>query len=78
MGYSEIRRIAIEHSKKAGLPRIKIHGFRHPRVSYLLSQGMSCRTVARWVGDTEEAALQAYSHLIPDEKDQIGKFLNGE
>ena len=47
MGYSEIRRIAIKHSKKAGLPHIKIHGFRHSCVSFLLSQGMNYRTVAR-------------------------------
>lgn len=59
------------------IKHIKIHGFRHSCVSYLLSQGMSYRTVARWVGDTEEVVLQTYSHLIPDEKDQIGKFLNG-
>ena len=78
MGYSEIRRIVIKYSKKAGLPHIKIHGFRHSCVSYLLSQGMSYRTVARWVGDTEEVVLQTYSHLIPDEKDQIGKFLDDE
>lgn len=56
------------------IKRIKILGFRHFCVSYLLSQGMSYRTVARWVGDTEEVVLQAYSHLIPDEKDQIGKI----
>ena len=38
---------------------------------------MNYRTVARWVGDTEEVILQTYSHLVPDEKDQIGRFLNG-
>lgn len=64
--------------QKAGLPHIKVHGFRHSCVSYLLSQGMSYRTIARWVGDTEEVVLQTYSHLIPDEKGQIGKFPNGD
>ena len=76
MGYSEIRRIVIKCSKKAGLPHIKIHGFRHSCVSWLLSKGMSYRTVARWVGDTESVVLETYSHLVPDEKDQIANFLD--
>lgn len=76
LGPSEVRRIVLKHAKLAGLPHIKIHGFRHSCVSYLLSQGMNYRTVARWVGDTEEVILQTYSHLVPDEKDQIANFLD--
>ena len=38
--------------------------------------GHEPRTVARWVGDTEEVILQTYSHLVPDEKDQIGRLLD--
>lgn len=78
MGPSEVRRLIIKYSSMACLPHIRIHGFRHSCVSYLLSQGMSHRTVARWVGDTEEVILQTYSHLIGDEKDQIANFLNGD
>lgn len=77
LGPSEVRRLVIKYSRKAELPHIKIHGFRHSCVSYLLSQGMNYRTVARWVGDTEEVILQTYSHLIADEKDRIGQFLDG-
>lgn len=76
MGPSEVRRIVLKHAKLAGLPHIKIHGFRHSCVSYLLSKGMNYRTVARWIGDTEEVILQTYSHLVPDEKDQIANFLD--
>ena len=57
---------------------MKVHGFRHSCVSYLLSKGMSYRTVPRWVGDTEQVELQTYPHLLPDEKDEIADFLNGE
>ena len=39
---------------------------------------MSYRTVPRWVGDTEQVELQTYPHLLPDEKDEIADFLNGE
>ena len=45
-------------------------------MSLLLSEGMRYRTVARWVGDTEAVVLQTYSHLVPDEKDQIADFLD--
>ena len=45
-------------------------------VSWLLSKGMSYRTVARWVGDTESVVLETYSHLVPDEKDQIANFFD--
>lgn len=57
---------------------MKAHGFRHSCVSYLLSKGTSYRTVARWVGDTEQIVLQTYSHPLPGEKDEIADFLNGE
>ena len=75
MGYSEIRRRVIKYEQLAGLPHMRVHGFRHSCVSWLLSQGMSHRTVARWVGDTEAVILQTYSHLLPDEKDAIADFI---
>lgn len=75
MGYSEARRRVLKYEKLAGLPHMKVHGFRHSCVSWLLSQGMSHRTVARWVGDTEAVILQTYSHLLPDEKDAIADFI---
>ncbi len=55
---------------------MKVHGFRHSCVSWLLSEGVSYRTVARWVGGTEAVVLQTYSHLLPDEKDEIAKFID--
>ena len=76
IGHSEVRRRVDKYIKLAGLPHMKVHGFRHSCVSYLLSQGMSYRTVARWVGDTETVVLQTYSHLLPDEKDEIATFLD--
>ena len=76
IGHSDVRRRVDKYIKKAGLPHMKVHGFRHSCVSWLLSEGMSYRTVARWVGDTEAVVLQTYSHLVPDEKDQIADFLD--
>lgn len=76
VGHSEVRRKIDKYIAMAGLPHMKIHGFRHSCVSWLLSKGMSYRTVARWVGDTEAVVLQTYSHLLPDEKDQIADFLD--
>lgn len=76
IGYSEVRRKILRYEKRAGLPKMKVHGFRHSCVSWLLSKGMSYRTVARWVGDTEAVVLATYSHLVPDEKDQIAGFID--
>ena len=45
-------------------------------MSWLLSKGMNYCTVARWVGDTESVVLETYSHLIPDEKNEIANFLD--
>ena len=78
IGHSEVRRRIDKYMAKAELPHMKVHGFRHSCVSYLLSKGMSYRTVARWVGDTEIVVLQTYSHLLPDEKNQIADFLDGD
>ena len=78
IGHSEVRRRIDKYIKAAGLPHMNVHGFRHSCVSYLLSKGMSYRTVARWVGDTEAVVLQTYSHLLPSEKDEIAKFFDGE
>jgi integrase len=78
IGHSEVRRRIDKYVEKAGLPHIKVHGFRHSCVSWLLSKGMSYRTVARWVGDTEAVVLSTYSHLLPDEKDQIAEFIGKE
>ncbi|MBQ7243705.1 MAG: tyrosine-type recombinase/integrase [Bacilli bacterium] len=58
IGHSEVRRRIDKYVKKTELPHIKVHGFRHSCVSYLLSKGMSYRTVARWVGGTEAVVLQ--------------------
>jgi len=77
LSYSEARRLTIRYAKLAGIFRIRLHEFRHSCVSWLLSNGMNYRTVARWVGDTESVVLSTYSHLIPGEKDQIAVFLNG-
>ncbi len=76
IGHSEIGRRVDKYLAKAGLPHMKAHGFCHSCVSYLLSKGMSYRTVARWVGDIEQVVLQTYSHLLPDEKDEIAKFID--
>lgn len=78
VGHSKVRRKIDKNMKLAGLPHMKIHGFRHSCASWLLSQDMSYGTVARWVGGTETVVLQTYSHLLPDEKDEIAVFLDAK
>jgi|GEM_PF-830157 len=75
-GQTTVRRKCNEYASAAGLEPIKLHEFRHSCVSNLLGNGMSYRTVARWVGDTEAMVLSTYSHLLPDEKTAISDFFN--
>jgi integrase len=56
-----------------------MHVLRHTFVSACLSEGMSVRAVAEFVGDTEATVQHTYSHMMPDDRDKarkaIGRFL---
>lgn len=77
MGETSVRRKMLRYSGMAKLKPIKIHGFRHSCASNLLKNGISPRIVAQWLGDNENTVLSVYSHLLPDEKDQIADFYSG-
>jgi integrase len=70
-----VRRLAKEYAKKAGLPSIKIHEFRHSCASNLIRANFPVRIVAQWLGDTESTILDYYSHMFPDEANSIGRLL---
>jgi integrase len=72
-----VRRLAKEYAKKAGLPSIKIHEFRHSCASNLIRANFPVRIVAQWLGDTESTILEYYSHMFPDEANSIGRFFDG-
>lgn len=69
-----VRRLAKEYAKKAGLPPLKIHEFRHSCASNLLREKFPLRIVANWLGDTESTVLDYYSHMFSDEATTIGNY----
>lgn len=69
--------------RRAGLPAVRLHDFRHGCVSVLLALGVPPRTVMEIVGHaTLEMTMNVYAHVSLDDKrsalDQLGKLLDGE
>ena len=54
IGRSEAKWHVGKYISKARLPYMKVQRFRHICISYLLSNNMSYRIIARWIGDTEK------------------------
>lgn len=77
LGQSEAHRLNLRYARKAGLPAIKLHEFRHSCATCLLANGVSPRYVSRWLGhSSEETTLKYYSHLLPDEETVVSDFWN--
>ncbi len=56
-----------KYTRIAGLPRIRIHDFRHSYVSMLLSNGANFAVIASLIGDTIEQVVKTYSHWINED-----------
>jgi len=78
LGETSVRRLNKEYAAKAGLKALRLHEFRHSCASNLLRAKVSVRLVARWLGDTETTLLNTYSHLFPDEDNEIFDFFRAE
>ena len=64
-------------AKQAGLPRIKIHDFRHSHVSLLVNEGINIQEIARRLGHSDiKMTLNTYAHLYPREEERAIKILN--
>lgn len=50
--------------RKAGLPRLPLHGTRHTWVTCALSLGLEIEEVAAQIGDTPEMVREVYDHFI--------------
>lgn len=61
----------------AGLPRIRVHDFRHSHASLLANEGINIQEVARRLGHSNiEITWQTYAHLYPREEERALKILN--
>ncbi|MBQ1263495.1 MAG: site-specific integrase [Oscillospiraceae bacterium] len=57
---------------KGGVKRIRVHDLRHSCASYLIHSGVSIVAVSRQLGHTDiEQTLNTYSHLLPDDREQM-------
>ena len=67
------RRIA----RRAGLPEISLHEFRHSHASLLINEGISIQEIARRLGHTDvQTTWKVYAHLYPREEERAVRILN--
>ena len=64
-------------AEQAGLPRIRIHDFRHSHASLLANEGINIQEIARRLGHSKiEITWNTYSHLYPREEERAVSVLN--
>lgn len=67
----------IQFAQQAGLPRIRIHDFRHSHASLLANEGINIQEISRRLGHSKiEITWNTYSHLYPREEERAIKILN--
>ena len=52
-----------------------MHVLRHTAASAWLSEGISVRAVAEFLGDTEATVQETYSHMMPDDRERARKAM---
>lgn len=66
-----------EYADAAGLPRIRIHDFRHSHASLLCNEGINIQEVARRLGHSNvEITWKTYAHLYPREEERAVAVLD--
>ena len=65
--------------KKAGLPNIRLHDFRHSCASLLINKNATPLLVSKWLGHSSVTmTLDVYSHLWKSELEQIAEVIDAE
>lgn len=65
------------YAEMAGLPRIRVHDFRHSNVSLLANEGINIQEVARRLGHSNvQETWNTYCHLYPREEERAIMVLN--
>lgn len=63
--------------KKAGVPEIRIHDFRHSHASLCIELGMNVLAISKRLGHKNiETTLNTYSHLYPDSQKALAAELS--
>lgn len=64
-------------ARKADLPHIRIHDFRHSHASLLANEGINIQEIARRLGHSKiEQTWNTYAHLYPREEERAIQVLN--
>jgi integrase len=75
--YSAMLRRFHAASRKAGLPEVGFHSFRHGVASGLLASGVPVNEVAAILGhQSATTLLKVYAHVLPGRLDQAAAKLN--
>ncbi|MBR2791773.1 MAG: tyrosine-type recombinase/integrase, partial [Erysipelotrichaceae bacterium] len=71
-----IGRIKDKAIKESGLPKIRIHDFRHSFVSMLISKGADVSIISKYVGHSSiKQTLDTYTHMYQSKMEEIIKNL---
>jgi len=65
-----------DHTKAAGLPRIRLHDLRHTTASLLHSLRLPPAVCANYLGHTTEVFLRTYAHLYSEDEDSAASNLS--
>lgn len=74
--YVKLRDRLKKAQKKANLPEITVHSFRHCHASLLINMGYSPLLVADRLGDNVETVMKIYSHLYPTKNNELVQKLD--
>lgn len=65
-------------TKKANLPRIRVHDLRHSHVSLLIDLGFPAPAIAERIGHSSISVTYTYAHLFPTRQHNISNALEAE
>lgn len=72
-----IRKHNAHYAEVAGVPKIRIHDFRHTHASLLANKGINIQEISRRLGHADvKMTWNTYSHLYPKEEERCLQILN--
>lgn len=75
--HSTYARLLEEHTKTAGIKRIRLHDLRHSHASLLIELGFSALLVSERLGhENVSTTLNIYSHLFPSKQSEVADKLD--
>lgn len=75
--YAQARERFMNHVKKANLPNIGLHGFRHTHATLLLNNGAGYKEIQNRLGHaTINTTMDTYSHLSQDKARETAEILD--